>query len=69
MPIVCYHMPLYGRDRWDGVYIILQIVTIQSWFYFLWTFVHGIFRFLFRLRQIPIMDILFDPAVSLPRRL
>ena len=29
MPIVCYHMPLYGRDRWDGVYIILQIVTIQ----------------------------------------
>ena len=29
MPFVCYHMPLYGRDRWDGVYIILQIVTIQ----------------------------------------
>lgn len=29
MPIVCFHMPLYGRERWDGVYIILQIVTIQ----------------------------------------
>ena len=22
-------MPLYGREKWDGLYIILQIITIQ----------------------------------------
>lgn len=22
-------MPLYGREKWDGLYIILQILTIQ----------------------------------------
>ena len=26
---ISLQMPLYGREKWDGIYIILQITSIQ----------------------------------------
>ncbi|KAK8821621.1 integral membrane protein [Blastocystis sp. ATCC 50177/Nand II] len=56
-------MPLYGKERWDPLYIVTQIACIQCWFYFLWILVHCVAGAAFRMNYIPIMAVLFDPQM------
>ena len=58
-------MPLYGKDRWDPLYIVTQIAAIQCWFYFIWVLLHCLIGAAFRVNHIPIMDVLFNPEALL----
>ncbi|KAK8803247.1 hypothetical protein WA158_000941 [Blastocystis sp. Blastoise] len=51
---------LYGPVNWDPLYIILQICALQSWFYFIWTFIHSLVYILFNFRQYLVVNVLFS---------